>query len=769
MLRAEVMPTSYTFSPLIKACASLSALGFGEAVHCHIWRNGFDSCVFVQTALIDFYSNFGKIGRSRRVFDEMPDRDVYAWTTIVSAYVRTGDLSSASGLFEEMPERNTATWNTMIDGYARMGNFDSTELLFNQMSVRDIISWTTMITCNSQHQKFREALAIFNEMTSNGIHPNEVTMATVISACAHLGALDLGKEIHLHKLQNGFDVDVYIGSALIDIYAKCGSLDRSLSVFFKLREKNLFCWNSVIDGLAVHGKEAPSVSFFFARLGVFLESSGGRHPQVGLFVPQNCGAFRPILIGLYPLLRHSLIAHHLKMTAIEYRDSDIRSNELETGLSSSSESSDKDSEIVMPKPSSSSKPSFSSKIPSSSIPFHALSESCLLETRHLKSIYKRVQLPEGLLFALNVAPRQLISNAWRTIIGCMSIWVSVHDGDMITLNEFLYLYRLKPSTHYGYFQLLPWNRESRIVSSFPTYFHDWKSRCFFISGSGWETMFDDLWVANRPLLKEHYQGRIKAALEFALTIDNFNEMVNPCRLYECCLGPKPSTYILKEISREENKMAIRYNKDKYARFRNLKNEPLSLITPRSKKRKLDEGKDETPALQSLFCTPSSPTPSLKMMNFSPLTTHSKWKAKSTKAKEKVKELKEALKIEKKLVIQKDEEVQAALQRTNEEHEKVIAKFLESDHFSDMQFEQYFKGFELLRHWMMKHYSHVADFANPDFEAIDIEILADEVNEKEGETIVEATKVVGGEGAAIRGANDEAQTETDRVEEIVNVP
>ena len=134
----------------------------------------------------------------------MPDRDVYAWTTIVFTYVHTEDLSSARGLFKEMPERNTATWNTMIDGYARMGNFDSVELLFNQMSVRDIISWTTMITCYSHHHKFREALAIFNEMTSNGIHPDEVTMATVISACAHLGALDLGKEIHLYILQNGF-------------------------------------------------------------------------------------------------------------------------------------------------------------------------------------------------------------------------------------------------------------------------------------------------------------------------------------------------------------------------------------------------------------------------------------------------------------------------------------------------------------------------------------------------------------------------------------
>ena len=103
----------------------------------------------------------------------MPDRDVYAWTTIVFTYVHTEDLSSARGLFKEMPERNTATWNPIL----------AAELLFNQMSVRDIISWTTMITCYSQHQKFREALAIFNEMTSNGIHPDEVTMATVISLC----------------------------------------------------------------------------------------------------------------------------------------------------------------------------------------------------------------------------------------------------------------------------------------------------------------------------------------------------------------------------------------------------------------------------------------------------------------------------------------------------------------------------------------------------------------------------------------------------------
>ena len=79
-------------------------------------------------------------------------------------------------------------------------------------------------------------------------------------------------------------------------------------------------------------KEIPSVSFFFPRLGVFLESSGGCHPHVGLFVPRDCGAFRPVLISLYPLIRHSLIANHLEMTTIEYRDSNVRSSELETSF-----------------------------------------------------------------------------------------------------------------------------------------------------------------------------------------------------------------------------------------------------------------------------------------------------------------------------------------------------------------------------------------------------------------------------------------------------
>ncbi|XP_050204704.1 pentatricopeptide repeat-containing protein At1g06143 [Mercurialis annua] len=262
MLRAGILPSSYTFSSLIKACSLAFEAEFGLAVHCHVWRLGFVSNAFVQTGLIDFYSSFGRIVESTKVFDEMPERDVFVWTTMVSCLAKAGDMSSAKGLFDLMPEKNTAAWNALIYGYAKLRDVESAEFLFDRMDVRDIISWTTMISCYSQNKRFREALVIFNEMTKAGFCPDEVTMATVFSTCAHLGALGLGMEIHLYAMQNGFDLDVYIGSSLIDMYAKCGSLDRSLLVFFKLREKNLFCWNSVIEGLAAHGYAKEALTMF---------------------------------------------------------------------------------------------------------------------------------------------------------------------------------------------------------------------------------------------------------------------------------------------------------------------------------------------------------------------------------------------------------------------------------------------------------------------------------------------------------------------------
>ena len=226
-------------------------------------------------------------------------------------------------------------------------------------------------------------------------------------------------------------------------------------------------------------------------------------------------ALKPVLLFLYPLIWQSLIKYHSEMDSIKYKENDVRSSELEMGLSSSAETLSKIVDTTI------------SRLPSSSSsrPLHALSESCSLKESHLKGLRKRFQFPKGasirlpclgekvcnfahgevclykadflcglrfpvhpfimqLLNEFQIAPSQLVPNAWRTIISCMSIWVSAYDREMITSNEFLFLYRLKACTHYSYFELLPWDRISRVVRGFPSSFCDWKSRYFFISGTG---------------------------------------------------------------------------------------------------------------------------------------------------------------------------------------------------------------------------------------------------------------------------------------------
>ena len=224
--------------------------------------------------------------------------------------------------------------------------------------------------------------------------------------------------------------------------------------------------------LSLVRRECTSVSFFFARLGVFLEKSGGKRPRVGSFLPCDCAAFRPVLLDFYPLIRHSLISYHIEMG-----DKEIETRVSESESSSSS-SSDSIFEITLVKPSSSLRPLVPSKLPKSSTyssrtrsslrassfsfvtPFHALSEECVLDD--LESIRGRFQIPSevvsrlpytgekacsfaheevsfyeatffcGLRFLvhpfihhllsnLNIAPGQLIPNVWRTIVSCMAI------------------------------------------------------------------------------------------------------------------------------------------------------------------------------------------------------------------------------------------------------------------------------------------------------------------------------------------------------------
>lgn len=185
-----------------------------------------------------------------------PIWDLFALTALVDMYAKLGMLACARKQFDEMRVRGTATWNSMISGYARSGEMEGALELFGLMPHRNVISWTTMISGYSRNGQYAKALAMFIQMEQErDVRPNAITVASVLPACANLGALEVGERIEEYARKVGFFKDLYVSNAILEMYARCGKIDTARRVFDEIgRRRNLCSWNSMIMGLAVHGR-----------------------------------------------------------------------------------------------------------------------------------------------------------------------------------------------------------------------------------------------------------------------------------------------------------------------------------------------------------------------------------------------------------------------------------------------------------------------------------------------------------------------------------
>ncbi|ONI25205.1 hypothetical protein PRUPE_2G288700 [Prunus persica] len=206
------------------------------------------------------------------------DIDVYLGNTMIDMYGRRGLANLAREVFDRMHERNIVSWNSMIKGYAKAGNFVNARKLFNEMPKRNVVSWTSMITGYSQANQHAEAVSLFEEMMGANVRADEITVASVLSACAHVGSLDVGEAVHRYTRKNGVKADIYVGNALIDMYCKCGVAEKALEVFQWMEEKDSVSWTSVISGLAVNGFADSALEIFSRML------REGIRPTHGMFV-----------------------------------------------------------------------------------------------------------------------------------------------------------------------------------------------------------------------------------------------------------------------------------------------------------------------------------------------------------------------------------------------------------------------------------------------------------------------------------------------------
>ncbi|XP_038696151.1 pentatricopeptide repeat-containing protein At1g08070, chloroplastic [Tripterygium wilfordii] len=217
MILSGVEPNSYTFPFLLKSCAKFGATHEGKQIHAHVLKLGLDTVVFVHTSLINMYAQIGDLSDARKVFDKSPMRDAVSFTALVTGYTARGFVDEARQLFDEIPVRDVVSWNAMIAGYTQSG-------------------------------RFSEALAFFDEMRAANVAPNESTLLTVLSACAHTGSLELGNWVHSWLENHGLSSSLRLANALIDMYAKCGVLDKARGLFEDLHEKNVVSWNVMIGG-----------------------------------------------------------------------------------------------------------------------------------------------------------------------------------------------------------------------------------------------------------------------------------------------------------------------------------------------------------------------------------------------------------------------------------------------------------------------------------------------------------------------------------------
>ncbi|KAM0946150.1 putative tetratricopeptide-like helical domain superfamily, DYW domain-containing protein [Dioscorea sansibarensis] len=255
---------------VLKVCGILLAFNEGRQIHGQILKGCLQDDPFVANSLLRMYLDWGQLELAGQLFDKMPNRDVISWNSMITGCVKVGDISLARKLFDEMPDKDVISCNSMIDGLMKSGMCEDAEDLFECMNVRDVVSWTAMISGYVHNHRPNAALELFRRMLNCSVQPDVVALVNVLSAIAELGFPDKGRWIHAYihrsniKLSSG-----NIGSALIDMYFKCGLVSNAYSAFERLcggsedgGARRTGNWNAMISGLAIHGLGKEAIEIF---------------------------------------------------------------------------------------------------------------------------------------------------------------------------------------------------------------------------------------------------------------------------------------------------------------------------------------------------------------------------------------------------------------------------------------------------------------------------------------------------------------------------
>ncbi|OAY49992.1 pentatricopeptide repeat-containing protein At1g26900, mitochondrial [Manihot esculenta] len=303
-LRAQGIPLDqFSFVTTLKACARELAVKTGQAIHGVVLRSGNLVFINVKNILLHFYSVCCIIEDARKLFEEFPqENDLVSWNALMGAYLRASQPSEAMELFRQMLacglrvsaatlltilsafadlgdlhgggsvhahsikvgfSSNLNVVTALIEMYAKTGDIDSGRRIFDGVIEKDVILWNCMIDKYAKAGLLEQAIALLQIMKLEGVKPNSSTLAGLLAACAATGSIKLGRCLNDYVEEDGLELDAVLGTALIDMFAKCGFLDKAIQIFEKMERKDVKSWTSMILGYGVHGQARNAVDLFY--------------------------------------------------------------------------------------------------------------------------------------------------------------------------------------------------------------------------------------------------------------------------------------------------------------------------------------------------------------------------------------------------------------------------------------------------------------------------------------------------------------------------
>ncbi|KAK4595779.1 hypothetical protein RGQ29_014038 [Quercus rubra] len=290
----EVTPNEFTLGCVIRACGRLGSLREGRIAHGLLIKYGFEFDHSIASALIEFYCDCEAIDEAKRVYDWMGNLGLNASNSLIGGLIFMGRIVDAEFIFGRLVEKNPVSYNLMIKGYAMSGQVEESEKLFNRMAERTIISFNTMISAYSWNGEIDKALKLFEETkgernpvtwnlmmsgyTQNHRHEEAFklyvtmhklsidhtrsTFSALFHACTCLGSLQLGELLHAHVIKMPFESNAYVGTSLVDMYSKCGSISNAQKSFGSISSPNVTAWSALINGYAHHGLGSKAILLF---------------------------------------------------------------------------------------------------------------------------------------------------------------------------------------------------------------------------------------------------------------------------------------------------------------------------------------------------------------------------------------------------------------------------------------------------------------------------------------------------------------------------